>query len=124
MENAAKKAVNSPLLEVSIDGARGILFTISGSEDLTMKEVDEGARLITKAADPEAQIIFGAVIDENLRKGEVKATVIAAGLSNIPEIKPKNYIQPPKIEEEEPQKENEWDIPAFLRKKGVKKKQK
>jgi len=119
MENAAKEAVNSPLLEVSIDGAKGILFTISGSEDLAMKEVDEGARLITKAADPEAQIIFGAVIDENLKKGEVKATVIATGLSNIPEIKPKNYIQPPKVEEKE-QREDEWEIPAFLRKRRTK----
>jgi len=123
MENAAKKAVNSPLLEVSIDGAKGILFTISGGEDLTMREVDEGARFITKAADPEAQIIFGAVIDESLRKGEVKTTVIATGLNNIPEIKPKNHIQAPKVEEKKPE-EDEWDIPAFLRKRGSKKREK
>ncbi|MFH0987359.1 MAG: cell division protein FtsZ [Patescibacteria group bacterium] len=118
MESAAKRAVNSPLLEVSIEGAKGVLFTVSGGDDLTMKEVDEGARLITKSVDPEAQVIFGAVIDETLKKGEVKTTVIATGLSNLPEIKPKTYFQPPKIEEEMPrEKEEEWDVPAFLRKK-------
>lgn len=124
MEDASKRAVNSPLLEVSIDGAKGVLFTISGGEDLTMKEVDEGARLITKATDPQAQVIFGAVIDETLRKGEAKVTVIATSLNNIPEIKPKNFVPPSKTEEEETsQKEEEWEIPAFLRKKQTTKKE-
>jgi len=124
METAVKEAVNSPLLEVSIDGAKGILFSISGGEDLTMREVDEGARFVTKSADSQAQIIFGAVIDDTLRKGEVKVTVIATALNNFPEIKPKNYTHPQKPKEEEPKKEEEWDIPAFLRKKTSKKKEK
>ncbi len=120
MTEAAKEAVNSPLLEVSIDGAKGVIFTIGGGEDLTMKEVDEGAKLITKSVDPEAKIIFGAVMDETLRKGEVKVTVIATGFNNIPEIKaqPKNGFFPQKKEKEEKtEEESEWDVPAFLRRK-------
>lgn len=75
---AARAAIDSPLLELSIDGAKGILFNITGGNDLSMFEVDEAARIITEAADPEANIIFGAVIDENFT-GEVKCTVIATG---------------------------------------------
>jgi cell division protein FtsZ len=75
---AARAAVDSPLLELSIDGAKGILFNITGGNDLSMFEVDEAARIITEAADSDANIIFGAVIDENYT-GEVKCTVIATG---------------------------------------------
>lgn len=75
---AARAAVDSPLLELSITGAKGILFNITGGNDLSMFEVDEAARIITEAADPEAQIIFGAVIDEQYT-GEVKCTVVATG---------------------------------------------
>jgi len=75
---AARAAVDSPLLELSIDGAKGILFNITGGNDLSMFEVDEAARIITEAADPDANIIFGAVIDENFT-GEVKCTVVATG---------------------------------------------
>ncbi len=75
---AARAAVDSPLLELSISGAKGILFNITGGNDLSMYEVDEAARIITEAADPDANIIFGAVIDENAT-GEVKCTVVAAG---------------------------------------------
>lgn len=75
---AARAAVDSPLLELSISGAKGILFNITGGNDLSMYEVDEAARIITEAADPDANIIFGAVIDESAT-GEVKCTVIAAG---------------------------------------------
>ncbi len=75
---AAKMAVDSPLLEVSIDGARGILFTITGGVNLGMNEVNEAARIITTSADPNAKIIFGAVIDESF-KDEVKVTVVATG---------------------------------------------
>jgi len=75
---AAKMAIDSPLLEVSIDGARGILFTIIGGVNLGMNEVNEAARVITTSADPNAKIIFGAVIDETL-KDEMKVTVIATG---------------------------------------------
>lgn len=75
---AAKRAIDSPLLEMSIDGARGILFNITGGHDLSMFEVDEAARIITEAADPEANIIFGAVVNEAFT-GEIKVTVIATG---------------------------------------------
>ena len=76
--DAAKAAVDSPLLELGIDGARGILFTITGGPDLTMYEVNEAARIITASADLNAKIIFGAVIDEAM-KDELKVTVIATG---------------------------------------------
>lgn len=76
--DAARAAIDSPLLELSIDGAKGVLFNITGGKDLGMYEVDDAAKYITKAADPEAKIIFGAVIDENMDE-EVKITVIAWG---------------------------------------------
>ncbi|MFA6106568.1 MAG: cell division protein FtsZ [Patescibacteria group bacterium] len=75
---AAKMAINSPLLEMSIEGARGILFTITGGPSLSMAEVSEAAKVITASADEEAKIIFGAVIDEKM-KDEVKITVVATG---------------------------------------------
>ncbi|MBI1812225.1 cell division protein FtsZ, partial [Candidatus Peregrinibacteria bacterium] len=75
---AARAAVDSPLLETSIHGAQGILFNITGGNDLSMFEVDEAARIITEAAAPEANIIFGAVIDEAYT-GQIKCTVIATG---------------------------------------------
>ncbi len=78
---AARAAVDSPLLDLSITGAKGILFNITGGTDLSMFEVDEAARIITEAADPEANIIFGAVIDEK-STGEVKVTVIATGFEH------------------------------------------
>lgn len=75
---AARNAVDSPLLELSIGGARGILFTVTGGNDLSMYEVEEAAKIITEAADPEANIIFGAVINESYT-GEMKIAVIATG---------------------------------------------
>jgi cell division protein FtsZ len=79
---AARAAVDSPLLELSIDGANGVLFNITGGNDLSMFEVDEAARIITEAADPNANVIFGAVIDENYT-GQVKCTVIATGFDTV-----------------------------------------
>ena len=77
---AAKSAINSPLLNISIDGAKGVLFNISGSADnLTMAEINDAASTITESVDPNARIIFGASIDENAKEGEVKITVIATG---------------------------------------------
>jgi len=76
--DAAKAAIDSPLLEMSIDGARGILFTVTGSSDLGMYEINEAAKIITGAADDDAKVIFGAVINEDL-KDEVKITVVATG---------------------------------------------
>lgn len=78
-ETAARAAINSPLLEVSITGAKGVLFSIAGGEDLTMLEVQEAANVITEAIDPEAKVIFGTVTDETLKKGQIRVTVIATG---------------------------------------------
>jgi cell division protein FtsZ len=80
---AARAAIDSPLLELSINGARGILFNITGGNDLSMFEVDEAARIITETASPEANIIFGAVIDDTYT-GQVKCTVIATGFDAEP----------------------------------------
>ena len=76
--DAARLAIQSPLLEQSIDGARGVLFTVTGGPDLTLLEVSEAAEIIHAAADPEANIIFGSVIDERMQ-GDVKISVIATG---------------------------------------------
>ena len=78
---AAKAAIDSPLLEVSIDGAKGILFTVAGDQSLGMYEVNEAAQIITKQADPGARVIFGTVIDETLGD-EIKITVVATGFSD------------------------------------------
>jgi cell division protein FtsZ len=75
---AAEMAISSPLLEASIDGARGVLLSISGGSDLGLFEINEAAQLVSEAAHPEANIIFGAVIDDALGD-EVRVTVIAAG---------------------------------------------
>ncbi len=78
-EEAAKMAINSPLLDISIAGAQGVLFSIAGGDDLTMFEIQEAAKVITESVDADAKIIFGTVKDEKLKKGEVKVTVIASG---------------------------------------------
>lgn len=75
---AAKQAIDSPLLEVSVDGAKGVLFNITGGRNMSMHEIDEAAKTITDAVDPDANIIFGAVLDESM-DDEVKITVIATG---------------------------------------------
>lgn len=77
---AAKAAISSPLLEMSIEGAKGILFTVVGGQDLGMHEVNEAARLITESADPHAKVIFGAVINEDM-KDEIRISVVATGFS-------------------------------------------
>jgi cell division protein FtsZ len=76
---AARTAINSPLLELSIDGAKGVLFNISGSSDLGMLEINEAANIITESIDPNAKVIFGAVVDDNVKKGEIIVTVVATG---------------------------------------------
>ena len=76
---AARAAIDSPLLEVSVDGAKGILFNITGGSDLGMYEIEEAARIITEHADPNARVIFGAVIHEDQPSDEVKITVVATG---------------------------------------------
>ena len=79
--DAAKQAIASPLLELSIDGAKGILFTITGGSNLGMHEVAEAAKVITGSADEDAKVIFGANIDENMKE-EVRITVVATGFDS------------------------------------------
>jgi cell division protein FtsZ len=141
---AARAAVSSPLLDLSIEGARGVLFNIAGGKDLTMFEVDEAAKIISSAADTDANIIFGAVIKEGL-SDQVRITVIATGFdetrSRIAQMRPSNMrpvvtgvvSEPVKSEEvisENQEMEQEdmssndnddtfgekFEIPAFLRK--------
>lgn len=109
---AAKNAVASPLLETTIDGAKGVLLNITGSSNLGLFEINEAAAIITEAADPDANIIFGAVIDETLGE-EIRITVIATGFG------PKKMhrlgledLNIPSFGENE-----ELDLPAFLKKK-------
>lgn len=78
-EEAAYNAINSPLLDVAISGAKGVLFAISAGDDLTMHEVNSIAKIVTESVDPDAKIIFGPIHDDSLKKGEVKVTVIATG---------------------------------------------
>jgi cell division protein FtsZ len=78
-EEAAKMAINSPLLELSIAGAKGVLFSIAGGDDLTMFEIQDAAKVITESVDPNAKIIFGTIRNDRLKKGEIRITVIATG---------------------------------------------
>lgn len=129
-ETAARAAISSPLLDVSINGARGVLFAIAGGSDLTMWEVNEAAKVITASIDPTAKIIFGAIQDERIKKGDIRITVIASGFpdengaksatlfgtggsSFQRNIVPQNGAKTP---EPQNQEESEWDsIPAFIR---------
>ena len=118
--DAAKAAIESPLLEQSISGAKGILFNITGGDDLSMYEIDEAAKVITEAADAEANIIFGAVINENYT-GEVKITVIATGFAEEDKKKPGHAQLMRKafsMDGQPAQEEGaDFDTPAFLRNK-------
>jgi cell division protein FtsZ len=78
-EEAARSAINSPLLDLSINGAKGVLFAIAGGDDLTMSEIQDAAKVITESIDPNAKVIFGAIRDDRLKKHEIKVTVIASG---------------------------------------------
>ena len=78
-EKAALGAINSPLLDLSISGAKGVLFAISGGDDLTIHEIGEAAKIITESIDKDAKVIFGTIRDDKLKKGEMKVTVIATG---------------------------------------------
>lgn len=93
-EQAARAAINSPLLEVSITGAKGVLFSIAGGEDLGMLEVQDAAAVITEAIDPEAKVIFGAITDDSLKKGQVRVTVIATGFPESPARAAGTFVAP------------------------------
>ncbi|MEK7112337.1 MAG: cell division protein FtsZ [Patescibacteria group bacterium] len=143
---AARAAISSPLLDLSIEGARGVLFNIAGGADLTMFEVDEAARIISSSADPDANIIFGAVVRDDL-VDQVRITVIATGfdetrakLASIsksimppiqgvvseppPTQEPEDDAEERRLEEAEEGEEatgedvfgEKFEIPAFLRK--------
>ena len=92
-EEAARSAISSPLLEASIDGARGVLLNIAGGSDLGLREVNEAASVITKAAHPDAKIIFGAVVDDTLGD-EVRVTVIAAGFDRWGQKEAEDLVKP------------------------------
>ncbi|WJV49324.1 cell division protein FtsZ [Streptomyces flavofungini] len=115
---AAEMAISSPLLEASIDGARGVLLSISGGSDLGLFEINEAAQLVSEAAHPEANIIFGAVIDDALGD-EVRVTVIAAGFDGgQPPSKRDNVLGSASAKREEPapparQAEPSRPAPAF-----------
>jgi len=124
--SAARMAISSPLLEISIEGAKGVLFNITGGSDLTMSEVDDAAKLIAAAVDPDANIIFGATIDDQM-VDQIKITVVATGFDEtkrrlkdlttkieVPEMKADTRIIQD-INDELPPEEDKWDIPAFLR---------
>jgi len=142
-EEAARIAINSPLLDLSVDGAKGILFVVSGSNNMTMSEIQEAANVITDTVDKDAKVIFGAIYDDRLKKDEIKVTVIASDFMNwkagneskkpsffstvnnqqekkeekAVEEKKRNFVNEEPIIEEEKEEEN-WDaIPAFLRRK-------
>ncbi len=140
-QTAARAAISSPLLEISIEGAKGILFNIVGGKDLTMSEVSQAAEIITSAADADANIIFGATINEKL-VDQIRITVIAAGFDETKQrlhqlatsgpVRPKTNIFPSEgpsliktgisqkeeLEEEGlPPEATQFDIPAFLRQK-------
>ena len=143
---AANQVVNSPLLEVSIEGARGVLFGIAGNKDLKMTEINEVAKVINASVDPAAKIIFGAYHDRKLRPGQLKVTLVATGFNgslirsrdeasslftesmkplfretSLPkaQVQDKRLEKPvEKAEEKKPKEEEDaWEIPAFLRKK-------
>lgn len=144
---AVNQAVNSPLLEISIDGAKGLLFAVSGGKDLRLNEIHDIAKVVGESVDPAAKIIFGAYHDRKLKKGQIKVILIATGFngsslkngdssmatlstlfSSAPTPSP---VKPPMLAEEKPIKngsgngeakekkkeEDVWDIPTFLRKK-------
>jgi cell division protein FtsZ len=134
-QEAARAAINSPLLEVSINGAKGVLFTIAGGPDLTMAEVNEAAQIITESIDRDAKVIFGAIIDEHMKKGEVKITVVATGFDTaLAEAQPalveagslfarrkERSVRSGELDAEvtplEASADDDFEIPAFIRRK-------
>ncbi len=120
-EDAAKEAIQSPLLETSIEGARGVIINITGGSDVGLHEANTAAELVQRSADPEANIIFGSVTDDSMGD-EIQITVIATGFENEDERAQKATDIVNKAWEKmnpkstEPTNPNELDIPTFLRK--------
>jgi len=129
--DAARAAIDSPLLEVAIQGAKGVIFNVTGGNDLSMFEVDEAAKIVTEAADPDANIIFGAVINEEYA-GELKCTVIATGFDDTVQDKKsdKNSMlkragvlnnqttsRSNNTPHAAPKMEDDLEVPAFMRRR-------
>lgn len=117
--DAAKAAISSPLLESSIEGAQGVLLSISGGSDLGLFEVNEAAEVVAAAAHPEANIIFGAVIDDSMLD-QIRVTVIATGFEGKRKQETMQFADDeagPSIPTFEPISDDELDIPAFLKKR-------
>lgn len=116
---AARAAISSPLLETSVDGAKGVLLNVTGGTDMALYEVNEAAEIISQAADPDANIIFGAVIDENLHD-EIRVTVIATGFDHDQRVR--RAVGGPMSGggdlDLKPLTPEDLEIPAFLRRKG------
>src|SRR5208282_4802977 len=121
---AAKAAISSPLLEESVDGATGILLNITGGKDLGLFEVNDAAEIIQNAADPSANIIFGAVIDESM-SDEVRVTVIGTGFDHHPSLRSRSARaaprpdRGPRISDRQRStleiSDEDIDVPPFLR---------
>ena len=112
--DAAKEALASPLLDVSVSGSRGVLFNVVGSDTLSLMEVNEAAEVIKGAVDPEANIIFGVVHDPAMDK-EIKITLIATGFTNKLDLPEDNKDDEITEFLKECKSEDQLDIPAFLR---------
>ncbi|MFH1709812.1 MAG: cell division protein FtsZ [bacterium] len=112
---AAELAISSPLLEETINGAKGVVFNVTGGSDLTLYEVNDAAEVIYNAVDPEANIIFGAVIDEKMQ-GEISVTVIATGFKHAEkEAAAEETSIRAKIRPEIVQQKEKIELPAFLK---------
>jgi cell division protein FtsZ len=119
--DAAQKAIASPLLETTIEGARGVIFNITGGSDMAMYEVNEAAEMIARSVDSDAQIIFGASIDPSMT-GKVRVTVLAAGFgaprAYRPSISASNVFENGKLDTVSPVNMDDIEVPAFLRYRG------
>ena len=127
--DAAIQAINSKLLDISIDGARGVLFNIKGSSDMTLFEVNEAAEIIRRTVDEEANIIFGAALDDSLNN-QIQITVIATGFDGQARVTPSVRTARPSAQSgasrpvEFPVRnfdKEDLDIPPFLRKANPRK---
>lgn len=105
--DAARLAVNSPLLDISINGARGVLFTVTGGDDLTMSEISDAAKVVTDSINPDAKIIFGAVFDDKMKKGDIQVTVIATGFNENEIVRKGDLVERINSEAEEDNKKSE-----------------
>jgi len=127
-KQAAQLAISSPLLDISIDGARRVLFNVAGGRDMSLVEIHDAARIITESIAKDAQVVFGASFDSDLRKGEMKVTVVAGGFgeefretSRVLPLEIKIPVSDEEKEEKEKDKETkEFEIPSFLRRKNKK----